>query len=661
MKRALATAAIVIAVVCGAGALFGPMLAQRYAEAQVDKALSRIRVQTTSVAGRGDVSLDLASQTVAVRDLYVESARREQRIQIKSLKIVGAQASEGLLTADRVVFDDVTIRSAGETITIPRIDIENYSGPERGLTATPGIGRNARTQADLIAMVSLERATAPLVTFSGDRSEIRRTLRNLSVNRVVKGAVESATVDGVSLDIPYLAPDSSPQTSSLSASAGPLVYEGVNLPTLWRFYAGDGAGDRQPFLKSGVIVNVSAVATLRPGGEIRASWRRLKVENVEVRPLAFPVTAIDVVISKLREGVPTTPAEIREQLLYGADGLRAVSFDRVRIDGAKVEIARDGELRRALDVGAAEIGPYADGRLDMVKLEAARFDREDGVRFAVEKAEAHGFEASGVLDYADKVGRDEVLMTTAPTAAELVRHAPRLTSAEASGVDAAGPDGEVTARSVRVEFNAPLNVVPQHVAFDLDDLDARPAAGSRGAAALETMRLESLRGGLSFALTLDHGAETLALDAFDYRFADLGVVKAKGELAAFDPMLAVASGTAFVDKFSAIEVGTFRIKITDGGAVETLIRRAAEQAHMPAELYREQIARDAQETMMRVFGPPAENSAESAARFIRDPRTLEVTVTPRASVAHLLELIRAFDLGPAGIAQVIDVAALYKR
>ncbi|QZO00064.1 hypothetical protein [Chenggangzhangella methanolivorans] len=485
MKRALATAAIVIAVVCGAGALFGPMLAQRYAEAQVDKALSRIRVQTTSVAGRGDVSLDLASQTVAVRDLYVESARREQRIQIKSLKIVGAQASEGLLTADRVVFDDVTIRSAGETITIPRIDIENYSGPERGLTATPGIGRNARTQADLIAMVSLERATAPLVTFSGDRSEIRRTLRNLSVNRVVKGAVESATVDGVSLDIPYLAPDSSPQTSSLSASAGPLVYEGVNLPTLWRFYAGDGAGDRQPFLKSGVIVNVSAVATLRPGGEIRASWRRLKVENVEVRPLAFPVTAIDVVISKLREGVPTTPAEIREQLLYGADGLRAVSFDRVRIDGAKVEIARDGELRRALDVGAAEIGPYADGRLDMVKLEAARFDREDGVRFAVEKAEAHGFEASGVLDYADKVGRDEVLMTTAPTAAELVRHAPRLTSAEASGVDAAGPDGEVTARSVRVEFNAPLNVVPQHVAFDLDDLDARPAAGSRGAAALE--------------------------------------------------------------------------------------------------------------------------------------------------------------------------------
>lgn len=661
MKRALVIAVLSLGVLAGGTVLLGPALAQRYAEAQVDKALARIRVQTTSVANRGDVAVDLGARAVTVRDLSVESARREQRVTIKALTIVGPRTSGDLLTADRVVFDDVSVRSAGETISVPRVEIQNYSGPERGLTATPGVGRNARSQADIIALISLERAVAPSVTFSSDQSGLHRTLRNVSVNRVAKGAVESATIDGVALDVPYLPPEQSPQTSSLAISAGPIVYEGVDLPTLWRFYASDGSGDRQRFLKSAVVANVSAVATLRPGGVMRASWRRLKIEGVDLRPLSFPVTAFDVVVSKLREGRPTTPAEIREQLLHAADASRAVSFDRVRLEGARVEIAQDGERLRAFEVAAAEVGPYADGRIDTVKAEGFRLRQDDGMRFALAKADLRGVDLAGLTRYADKVGRDEILLSVDPTAADLVKYAPRLASAEATGLDAAGAGGEITARTVKVEVNAPLDAVPQRVAFDLDDLDARPAADTAPARALATMRLEDLRGGLHFALTLDPNAKTLSLSDFDYRFANLGTVKASGELASFDPILAVASGAAFVDKLSAIELGTLKLSITDDGAVATLIQRAAELARTPAETYREQVARDAQETISRVFGPPAENSAEAAARFIREPRTLDVTVTPRTPPAQLLELIRAVGLGPAGIAQVIDVAALYKR
>lgn len=661
MKRALAITSLVLVALVGGTVLAGPRLAQLYAEAQVDKALARIRVQTTSVANRGEVAVDLGARAVTVQDLSVESARREQRVTIRALTIVGPRTSGDLLTAERVVFDDVAVRSAGETITVPRVEIQNYSGPERGLTATPGVGRNARSQADIIALISLERAVAPSVTFSGDASGLKRTLRNVSVNRVVRGAVESATIDGVAFDVPYLPAEQSPQTSSLAISAGPIVYEGVNLPTLWRFYASDGSGDRQPFLKSAVVANATAVATLRPGGVLRASWRRLKIEDVELRPLAFPVTAFDVVVSKLREGHPTTPAEIREQLLHAADALRAVSFDRVRLEGASAEIARDGERLREFQIAAAEVGPYADGRLDTVKAERFSLRRDDGLRFALEKADLRGVDLAGLMRYADKVGRDEILMSVEPTAADLVRYAPRLTSAEATGLDAAGEDGEIRARTVKVEVNAPLDAVPQRIAFDLDDLDARPAQATKAARALAAMRLPDLRGGLSFALTLDPNAKTLALSNFDYRFANLGTVKANGELASVDPLLAVAPGAAFVDKFSAIELGTFKVLMTDDGAVETMIRRAADQAQTPVELYREEIARDAQETISRVFGPPAENSAEAVARFIREPRTLEVTVNPRTTAAQLLELIRAADLGPAGIAQVIDVAALYKR
>lgn len=661
MKRVLAITAAAVALVGVAGVLLAPTLAQRYAEAQVDKALKRIRIQTTSTVDRGAVTVDLGTRTVTVHDLVVESAGRAQRIGISSLSVVGPHVADDLLTAEKVAFDGVTVRSAGETVTVPRIEISNYSGPERGLTATPGVGRNARNQADLIALVSLERAVAPLVTFSGDQSQIRRTLRNLSVDRVSKGVVESATVDGVAIDAPYVSPEQSPETSSLAISAGPVIYEGLDLATLWRFYAGDGAGDRRPFLKSGVAANVSAVAIQRPGGVIRGSWRRLTIEDVKLRPLAFPVTAFDALISKLREGAAATPSEIREQLLFGADSLRAASFGRIRVEGAKAEIARDGEPARRIEASAAEVGPYADGRLDAVKVAGFRLTRDDGARLAFEKAEAYGFAAAGFLDYADRIGRDEVLMTTRPTAAEFVKYAPRLTSAEAFGLDAASSAGAIKARSAKLKVDAPLDAVPQSVALDLRGLDATPSSGSRFAEAFAAMRLDALKGGLSVALTLEPTTKILKLDRFDYRFEELGTIRASGEMSNVDPLLAVDRGAAFVDKFSAIELGTFKASLTDDGAVDTLIRRAADKAGTPPDVYREETAKDVDETIQRVLGPPAASTAEAAARFIRDPKSLEVILTPRGATATLLDLIRAFGLGPAGIAQVIEASAVYRR
>lgn len=661
MKRAFAIAGATLLAVAVAAIAFGPHLIQRYAESKVDQALARMRVQTTSVVNRGAVTVDLSNRALTIRDLGIESAGREQRIGVASLTIVRPREAGRLLTAERVIFEDVTVKSAGETITVPRIEIDNYSGPERGLTATPGIGRNARTQADLIHMVSLERAVAPVVLVTGDDTALRRTLRNVAINRVAKGLVESATVDGVALQVPYISPEQSPETSSMTVSAGPLVYQGVDLPTLWRFYAGDGAGDRQPFLKSGVVANVQSVTTLRPGGEIRASWRRLTVDGVTVRPLGFPVTTFDPFATKLRVGEAVTPAEVRQQLLFGADGLRAIAFDRVAIEGAKLEIAREDEPRRSLDVASAEIGPYAEGRLGAVKAQGVDYRAGDLIRLSLKSAALSGFDATGLLGYADRIGRDEALLTMRPTAVDVVRYAPRLSGAEATGLAFCGPAGGMTAAAVRVEANAPAEEVPQHVAFTLDDLDAHPAPGSWGAKTLSEMRLDALTGGLSFALTLDPTKKTLSLNRFDYRFAQLGSLTATGEMSSVDPLLAVASGADFVDKFSAIELGMFKLTLADDGAVETILRRTADAARTPVELYREEVARDAQEQIFRLFGPPAENSAESAARFIRDPRRVEVVVTPRGTSPTLLNLIRAFDLGPAGIAQVIDLSVLYKR
>ena len=119
------------------------------------------------------------------------------------------------------------------------------------------------------------------------------------------------------------------------------------------------------------------------------------------------------------------------------------------------------------------------------------------------------------------------------------------------------------------------------------------------------------------------------------------------------------------------DAGTFRIQPL---AVETTARKktvalhagawaggAADKAGEPPEAFRESFARELQETIPRLLGPSAERSGVAAADFIRDPRTAEILLAPRKSDQTLLDLIRAAQLGPVGLAQVVDLTVLYKR
>ena len=659
MKRVLVIVAAAT-LLLGAGALSVPTVARYYAQSRIDAALKRIRVQTTSVVNRGEVSVELSSRSVTVRDLSIDAPGDGSVIRIAKMTIVSPSTEGDLLRADRIVVEDVTVKSAGETITAPRVEIETYSGPERGLTATPGVGRNARNQAVLIGRISFAKAVAPLILFDGDRTNIRRTVRNAVVLGVENGVVRSASLTEIAIAAPYIPPEQTPATSSLAVSAGPATYERLNLPVLWRFYAGDGLGDREPFLKLGSIRNVRAVATLRPGGAFEARADEMRVEDVELRPLADPVTTFDPIAARLSSGKAPTPQQVRDQLLFAVDVSRAVAFDRIAIEGARVEVGREGAPHRLAELRLGEIGPYADGRVEQIKAFGLTLRRDDA-RLAVSQVEASKIDASALAAFAERVGRDEQLMTTAFTAEEVVKIAPRLLRVDAKGFDLAGTIGELKLDSLRVDVNAPIDAVPQKIAFSMNGLDAKPADGTRLDRFLEPAELDRLQGSLAFALSLDPSEKSLTLERFDYDFKNLGEVKASGGLAAVDPVIAVLAGADLVDKISAIELGTLKISARDAGAVGIVLEHAAAAANVSVQIYREQIARDVQETVSRLFGPPAENSAEAAADFIRDPRGIELIISPRNASQPLLDLIRAFDLGPAGIAQVIDVGILYRR
>lgn len=650
-----------VGLVAVGGYLSAPSIARYVAERKVDDALERIRVQSTSVAHRGEVSVDLWSRTVRVRDISVETPRGASRIRIGALTVVSPSVSDGQLTASNVVFEDVTSTSGGDVTSVPRLEIVGYSGPERGLTTTPGVGRNSKTQADLVGRVSFESASSPVIVMTNEETQTRRTIRNVKVSAVTDGVVRDAAFAGASFEAPYLRPDQATVADAIDVTTGAVVYRDLSLPALWRLYSGDPGGDREALAKTASISDVTAEVSLRPSGRLSASLRKVSLTSLETRSLGYPLAAIDQAAARARLRRDATPAEIREQLSLAVEGAHAFAFDEIAIESAEMRYEPGDAPKRRFRVERAALQTYADGLLGGARVAGLAYDDDAGGRLSLAEADLERFDFKGLIAYAERVGRNEVLLTTAPTAEDVLRLAPRIAGVGLRGLDATGSYGALKASRAQLDVNAPADVVPQHLKITLENLDAAPAPGTKLATLLGKVELDRLKGGAGVSLTLNPTEKALSLDWLDYGLEGLGSLRAKGELQAVDPMLAVATGAAFVDRVLAVRLAPFRVWFQDDGAVAVLLRRAADAAGAPPEIYRETVARDLQATIQRVFGPSAENSAESVARFIRDPRTLELVITPRNIDQSLVDLIRSFDLGPEGIAQTIELSALYRR
>jgi hypothetical protein len=661
-SRIFLIAAAVIVVLGAAAALATPFLAQKIAEREVDKALKQIRKQSTSVVNRGPVSVNLRTWTVTVADVSIQAPGALSTVTIGSIAIVNPDKDRDDLTADRVLFEGVRIASGGETIVVPTIDVVQYSGPARGLVTTPGVGRMARSQSEVIAQISLAGVKAPSIEIRDEGSGIRRAIHNVTVGRIEKGVVDRAAAESVTLTAPQLS-DSNPETDDgIDLTTGEVVYQGLNLPTLWRFYASDGAGEREPLAESVTASRVAARFAVKPTGRIQVTADRLEVAGVRIRPLSYPTAELDELARLTRRTEPPTPADIRRRLLVLADGVRALAFERVAVSGATVE-ASAGPERRTLraQVASVEAGPYQDARLDRLSIGGLALADGNGGRAALAHAAATKFDANGLVTYAEKVGRDETLLSFEPTAEDVVRIAPRLAGVEIGQADVSAAGAEIKLDQGRLDFDAPADVVPQRIAARLDGLNMTPPPGGWAANALQTVALDGLRGSAKVAVTLDPSTKTLSVDAFDYDFEDLGHVTAKGELAEVDPLLAMSTGASFIERLSAVLLQPFSFTLRNEGVIDTLMRRAAAKAGQPVELYRESTARDAQDMVARLFGPPATDSAQSLADFVRDPRTLAVTILPKSQETRLIDVLQSLPLGPAGIAQTVDVTILYKR
>lgn len=661
MRRRLVLGALVLAGLVGLGALAAPWAARRAAEMAVDETLARMRRESTVVANRGAVTVDLAKRSVQIHDVAIDPPPGGSKVRVGLITIVWPWRQGEQLTAQRITLKDVTISSPVETTTIPKLEIRGYSGPERGLVATPGIGRLARSQADIIGQISADSVAIPEIGVAEETTQLRRRLNNVRIERIDRGEISRATVASVSIKAPDLRPRQNAASDDLQLSTGQLVYEGLNLPTVWRFYAGDGAGDRDPLAKAFSASEVAMTFGLRPSGTVTITADQFYARDLRLRALAFPFTAVEAVIAKLNRGDELAPADIRQQVAIAVDALGAFTFTQV---GAKT-MAMNGLLadgrRVTSSAKAFEIGPYADERLGSVSVDGVAFDDGAGGALSAERIELSQIDASRLADYGARVGRDEVMLETRPTADNVVSIAPRVGRVDVRNLRLSGRPGVLTMENGRIDVNAPLDAVPQRVAMKIDGLQATPAEGGWLTGALRAAAIDRIDGSAKFALTLDPSLFKLTLDGLDARIEGVGAVTAKGSLAKVDPTLAVASGSDLADKVTAVVIEPFRFTFDNDGGFDTLLKRSADKAGEPLDAFRDYVAEAAKEQVSRLFGPPAAKSADAIAAFIRDPQTVTVSISPKTPQMTLYEFISSLGLGPAGVAQTIDITILNKR
>ena len=658
MNRRVGVYALAALILVAAAALAAPWAVRVLVERRVDDSLQNIRIRSTSVVHRGEVTVDLASRTVVIHGLTIDPPGGGSSIRIGSLTMIEPWPSKGRLTARRVVFDDVALLSGDDRTAVPLIELQDYSGPEEGLVTTPGAGPRAASQADVIGQVSVGEISIPLIELVAGKTGTRRSFKNILVTRVVDGVIEAASIEDIAVEAPGGKNPAAPPVQ-LTARAASLAR--LSLPTLWRFYAGEKASGREPLLNE---ISASRLA-LRAGsaarGEIAIRAAAASTRGVQLRPLTFPFAEIDGFLAKLKNEEALTPADVRQGLLMIVEGARALSFDAIELSRVRVEqaSARDGDL--SATIRSVSVGPYADARLEQVAIEGLTSSGGGSGSLQVSHAQLRGFDASRLAAYAERIGRDEIMLTTEPTANDVVLTAPRIRALELRDARYGAPDGTFALGSARVNVDAPLDAVPQHLGLELQGVEVTPDDASRLAAAARRVGLTQVKGSGRLAMTLDPNTRELSLDSLKTTIEDLGAIEASGSLSKVDPRLAISRGQEFIDQLSAIILEPFKIIVRNDGLFDIALRRAARTANEPDDVFRAALAVRASDEISTLFGPPARQSAEALAAFIRQPISLDITIDPKTPDTRLIDLLQSLRLGPAGIAQTIDVRILNRR
>jgi hypothetical protein len=629
---------IALALLAGGGWLGFNLYVQHRATAEVEAAFDQIRSRGGK-ASHGKVAFDVASRTLTVEDITVESGQQLQTsAKIASVKAAGVrQLDEMRVSADSIELSgaEFAFEGAAEQANLkaiykaPQITVRDYSGTIsiQGAPTSDSLIDMYRFTLAQFTSVTASSLTVPTVAVtvnpgssapgSGDI-----TYSGLAIGNINRGKIDATKVDRAAFTFNVQQPG---RPDKLTFEVSNLNSSGFDATALVAALDPQKANDDSYHRVYRQISAGPYVMTSAQG--LRAQIDRISIDDIALQPSKFRPAEILALLPKDQSAAPT-PAQARE-MMEKLSGL----YEGMRV--GKVEVGN-------LSVGT----PQGTARLNAIRYEQGEFALE-GLdspslqgQFKMERFALKSFSAAGLIRWASQFSNP----AQRPSPDQMLGLFRVLEGAEVKGIAAPYKNTKklVTIDTLSLDWGQFVGPIPTKARVVAKMVAPTDPTDPR--------QLPLIAGGIDkLAIDLDLGA---AWTESDSTFAapatlDIGnLVKAQLRVALGNVprgVFSVDPAQAF-DQAEQIEAGPIEFSLRDNGAVDLAVAQFARMQNVSRDAARRAIIEVIKANGERVVlaNPDAAAAVEAIARFVETPgQTLAIKLTPLGKIAgdQLIDLL----------------------
>lgn len=650
MKRILI--GLIALVVIAAGGWFGfNAFVQHRATAEVDAAFEQLR-SGGNKASHGKVAFDLATRTLTIEDVAIESAEQGPAIKIERIRAAGiGRPDETRLFADTVEVSQLEVVTAAPApyswkvrYRVPLAIVKNYSGPlsvqHVPMSDSPiDIYRFAVEQ---FAVATASSITAPSIASTLDTgpgkpsdSEVRSA--GLAVQDIKNGRVGSLKIDTLTYVVDALH-DPGAKADKLNGTLSNIIVSNIDLVAATAMLNPQKANDES---YRPVYQHVTAgpyVVTSTQGAH--AQIEKIAIDEIELQPSRFRPTEILAWLAKDRSS-PPTPAQAREMLAELAEFCDGIRIGNASLSNMSIDMPQGQGVTKLNSVRYNQgdlafegfEGPVPHGHFRLERFALKSFSAANLMRWAVR-----------VSDPAQRPGLHQALGVFQV-----------LQGGEIKGMAApyGGTSQQLSVDVVGLNWGQPVGPIPSNAKL-VARLAIPTDAGDLAMVPLVAAGIDKL------AIDLDLGAAwTESSSSFELTPATLdlgGIAKASLRVALANvPRETFTTDPAqIMAKASRIEAGAIELSLRDAGGVDLAVAQFARGQSVSRDAARRAIAEMIRTNGAEIAGANAEVAAavEAIARFVETSgQTLVIKLTPLGKVPAM-QLVDAFNADPsAALAQ----------
>ncbi|MFG1463110.1 hypothetical protein V5F77_09410 [Xanthobacter sp. DSM 24535] len=658
--------ALVALAVLGIGGYFGfSYWSAATARAEVEKVFAALR-QSGAQASYAATGFDLPSRTLTISDIAITSAEGSGTVRIAHMTARGiTPPSGGRFTADLLRFDGVEAGLKTDTeeasYIAPLLEITRYSGPTDVILPPGGkLQENLRATLQHFAEVSAERLTVPQMT-------ARVRVAAIPASTQAQGSEAQTTVEeygpfhaeGIGQGrIARIRLERMTLKSELTGHTPPLGFsatlEGIEATALdtapLRALSQPGAAAIAPGYQPlyGRIAAASYSLSQDGGATIMAS--NLAADAIAIDPSLLNLSRIDALNALSAPGHALTPDESVRLFALTSDVLKSVSFASISVTDTSVSDATG-----KVDIGRLAMTGYSSGKLQTLQVDKFAGTGANSQPLTFGSASLNGLSLTAMMDLSAKAVTEGAGASADSILA--LFHILDGVAVTDLAVPQEGSAGTISVGSFALNWGQFIGAAPTRFTLKASDIkgpisdEDSPPFSFLAAAGMTSATLN-----FQMDLAYDEASRAIVLGPASADVAQAFSTTLDARLTDV-PRSAFEDATSALSALNQIGLGPVKLMIVDHGLAELALKQYADLANVGVEEMRGELVAAVEEQAKALSAefPNAERVGAALVQFLKAPKTLTLTLSPRDNV-KLMDLVLAGD--PIDIARLLSLDAV---